>query len=805
MHSLGSLREEDLDEIYIDTPSELRFKKVPSRSKGKSFNGSKESRKSSSPMGRRSYSHPEIHATPSLTLTPNELCFSCDIPQTTIDPTWTERPTVFAGATSLHYGQSLPLQHCTSFYSTLSEVQPIQSQRPLKIRITRYDPTTPEERVMSLKRLLANIYHENSTLNSTRDLTDSLTESFQSDVSASSPKRLTTESLMTFDEAKLRDEVAGLKKKIEQANHRLVRMVRQRAFYRAKQNTKCAVLSAILMATSAKTSADSKLRFSLEPPTVHEGVDEWKRAMRIMARLPGGIPDIFRNRLWSTLGELHILSAGLDWEQICRSSFSEQVQPDDIEIHSQILKDLHRTGWSGFDDEKKLKQVLLAYARYNKEIGYCQGFNVIAALILQVVEYRTDVALKVMIFLIEHVLPRGYFDQSLRALSVDMTVMKDLMLQRVPTTIEHLEYLKNSSGSEYEPPLPNIFSMHWFLTLFATCLPRDCVMRVWDALMLQGSEILLRTAIALWSKMSRKILRTSTADEFYSLMGKLCKELAEMDEEEQNHLMTVVYTMADFPYPGLAELREKYTWNIHPLSATFKLFRKSVTDILHEDDSDGEPSCSPCSGRRRKDAPTWSDLRELQKRYALIKQRQKQAKVIISTAYQNAQYARSNSSKLKAAIPILTPRLQPVFNHLLMGPLLARIDSTTEPPTTFSGGAVKVAATVIQPADHSLARLREIIHQNSIEDEIKTEDSVSTFSERSQTRIMSGDQNGSASSEEHDEVFEHSVTEMHIPFSRSQDPKNRRAQLRRSKTILRHAAPTPAFRPSIRMRAQKSF
>ncbi|ETN72993.1 TBC domain protein, partial [Necator americanus] len=446
------------------------------------------------------------------------------------------------------------------------------------------------------------------------------------------------------------------------------------------------------------SGADSKLRFSLEPPTVHEGVDEWKRAMRIMARLPGGIPDIFRNRLWSTLGELHILSAGLDWEQICQSSFSEQVQPDDIEIHSQILKDLHRTGWSGFDDEKKLKQV--------------------------------------MIFLIEHVLPRGYFDQSLRALSVDMTVMKDLMLQRVPTTIEHLEYLKNSSGSEYEPPLPNIFSMHWFLTLFATCLPRDCVMRVWDALMLQGSEILLRTAIALWSKMSRKILRTSTADEFYSLMGKLCKELAEMDEEEQNHLMTVVYTMADFPYPGLAELREKYTWNIHPLSATFKLFRKSVTDILHEDDSDGEPSCSPCSGRRRKDAPTWSDLRELQKRYALIKQRQKQAKVIISTAYQNAQYARSNSSKLKAAIPILTPRLQPVFNHLLMGPLLARIDSTTEPPTTFSGGAVKVAATVIQPADHSLARLREIIHQNSTEDEIKTEDSCSTFSEKSQTRIM---------------------------------------------------------------------
>ncbi|KAK6014225.1 hypothetical protein OSTOST_20420, partial [Ostertagia ostertagi] len=80
---------------------------------------------------------------------------------------------------------------------------------------------------------------------------------------------------------------------------------------------------------------------------------------------------------------------------------------------------------------------------FNKAVGYCQGFNVIAALILQVVEYRTDEALKIMIFLIEHVMPEGYFDQSLGALSVDMIVMKDLMLQRLPTTIQHLETLQS--------------------------------------------------------------------------------------------------------------------------------------------------------------------------------------------------------------------------------------------------------------------------------------------------------------------------------------------------------------------------
>lgn len=42
-----------------------------------------------------------------------------------------------------------------------------------------------------------------------------------------------------------------------------------------------------------------------------------------------------------------------------------------------------------------LKRVLLAYARWNKTVGYCQGFNVLAALILEVTEGNESDALKV--------------------------------------------------------------------------------------------------------------------------------------------------------------------------------------------------------------------------------------------------------------------------------------------------------------------------------------------------------------------------------------------------------------------------
>lgn len=65
------------------------------------------------------------------------------------------------------------------------------------------------------------------------------------------------------------------------------------------------------------------------------------------------------------------------------------------------VQDLHRTGCSSYcgqegeQDRVVLKRVLLAFARWNKTVGYCQGFNVLAALILEVTEGNENDALKV--------------------------------------------------------------------------------------------------------------------------------------------------------------------------------------------------------------------------------------------------------------------------------------------------------------------------------------------------------------------------------------------------------------------------
>ena len=48
-------------------------------------------------------------------------------------------------------------------------------------------------------------------------------------------------------------------------------------------------------------------------------------------------------------------------------------------------------------DERRMGRVLLAYARFNTSIGYCQGFNIIAMVILRVTNGDEELSFKVSV------------------------------------------------------------------------------------------------------------------------------------------------------------------------------------------------------------------------------------------------------------------------------------------------------------------------------------------------------------------------------------------------------------------------
>ncbi|CAH8589261.1 unnamed protein product [Heterobilharzia americana] len=323
---------------------------------------------------------------------------------------------------------------------------------------------------------------------------------------------------------------------------------------------------------------DANLRFSMEPRLSDEAFDEWVNAIRRMARLGDGLPSAIRSRVWSTLADRQLAKQHVDWDHVIKMAFNEPSNKDDDRLGEQIVKDLHRTGCEQFgsdSDQASLKRVLLAYARWNRRVGYCQGFNVIAAAVLDVTARDEKKAFKIMVYLIDYVLPESYFAQNLQALSVDIAVFRQLLQTRLPGLAGHLDRLQYKAALEsdsqlgkkrlsldkqdilsgknqgaYEPPLMNVYIIQWFLTLFATCLASDAVLRVWDSILLEGSEVILRTAIVIMEFLKSRLLKLKSADQFYATMSDLMSAFSEGRIVSSQELLFEIYELAPFPYPG---------------------------------------------------------------------------------------------------------------------------------------------------------------------------------------------------------------------------------------------------------------
>ena len=76
-----------------------------------------------------------------------------------------------------------------------------------------------------------------------------------------------------------------------------------------------------------------------------------------------------------------------------------------------------------------------------------------------------------LVQLIETKIPQGFFGASLWRCHAEIEVLKALLSRRSPRVLETLE----GGGLPLE-----LFSTQWFLCLFATDLPLETAMRVWD-------------------------------------------------------------------------------------------------------------------------------------------------------------------------------------------------------------------------------------------------------------------------------------------------------------------------------------
>ncbi|CAK7219255.1 hypothetical protein SCUCBS95973_003757 [Sporothrix curviconia] len=189
---------------------------------------------------------------------------------------------------------------------------------------------------------------------------------------------------------------------------------------------------------------------------------------------------------------------------------------DRADVVAQIQADIHRTLTDNIffregPGTAKLNEVLLAYARRNPDVGYCQGMNLIAANLLLVTPSAED-AFWLLASIIETILPVGYYDHSLAGSRADQQVLRAYVADVLPRLSTHFDELCIDLET---------MTFQWFLSVFTDCLSAEVLFRVWDVVFClnDGSVFLFQVALALLKLNEAALLRCETPAEIYTYIN----------------------------------------------------------------------------------------------------------------------------------------------------------------------------------------------------------------------------------------------------------------------------------------------
>ncbi|KAI9744889.1 MAG: hypothetical protein M1818_001814 [Claussenomyces sp. TS43310] len=225
-----------------------------------------------------------------------------------------------------------------------------------------------------------------------------------------------------------------------------------------------------------------------------------------------GIPVAYRAKIWAECSGATALRVPGYYDELVARHTGE----DDPVVVSQIQMDINRTLTDNIFFRRgagvaKLNEVLLAYSRRNKEVGYCQGMNLITACLLLIMPTAED-AFWILTSIVENILPRGYYDHSLLASRADQQVLRQYVSSILPKLSSHLDNL----GIELEA-----LTFQWFLSLFTDCLSAEALFRVWDVVLCtnDGSTFLFQVALALLKLNELQLLQCDTPAGIYTYIN----------------------------------------------------------------------------------------------------------------------------------------------------------------------------------------------------------------------------------------------------------------------------------------------
>ncbi|XP_061996467.1 uncharacterized protein LOC133714380 isoform X2 [Rosa rugosa] len=357
-----------------------------------------------------------------------------------------------------------------------------------------------------------------------------------------------------------------------------------------------------------------------------ESLSPWKQELEVLVR--GGVPMALRGELWQAFVGVKVRHVDNYYQDLLASETKAgsdvEQQSLDSDINSklsttdsayvpekwkgQIEKDLPRTfpGHPALDVDGRnaLRRLLTAYARHNPSVGYCQAMNFFAGLLLLLMPEEN--AFWALMGILDDYF-EGYYSEEMIESQVDQLVFEELVHERFPKLVNHLDYLGVQVAWVTGP---------WFLSIFMNMLPWESVLRVWDVLLFEGNRVMLfRTALALMELYGPALVTTKDAGDAVTLL----QSLAGSTFDSSQLVLTACMGYQNVNETRLQELRNKH--------------RPAVINAIEE---------------RSKGLRAWKDSQGLASKLYNFKQDPKSMIIETKKAERNGDLSRSESGSTNA-------------------------------------------------------------------------------------------------------------------------------------------------------------
>ncbi|KAI3459012.1 hypothetical protein Pfo_015675 [Paulownia fortunei] len=286
-----------------------------------------------------------------------------------------------------------------------------------------------------------------------------------------------------------------------------------------------------------------------------ESLPPWKEELECLVQ--GGVPMALRGELWQAFVGVRARRVEKYYHNLLAPDTNVEIKNTELENlvsvgvpekwKAQIEKDLPRTfpGHPALDEDGRnaLRRLLTAYARHNPPVGYCQAMNFFAGLLLLLMPEEN--AFWTLVGILDDYFD-GYYSEEMIESQVDQLVLEELVREKFPKLVNHLDYLGVQVAWVTGP---------WFLTIFMNMLPWESVLRVWDVLLFEGNRVMLfRTALALMELYGPALVTTKDAGDAVTLL----QSLAGSTFDSSQLVLTACMGYQNVQETRLQELRNKH-------------------------------------------------------------------------------------------------------------------------------------------------------------------------------------------------------------------------------------------------------